>query len=58
MLSINGNCTGLLKIKNKRKNRLFFTNEVETNSRYFVGVCNKTIIPLARLVGYQMVDNC
>ena len=31
-----------------------FTNRVGKNSRYFVGVFNKTIIPLA-LVGYQMI---
>ena len=31
-----------------------FTNKVEKNSRYFVGVFNKTIIPLA-LVGYEMI---
>ena len=31
-----------------------FTNKVGKNSRYFVGVLNKTIIPLA-LVGYEMI---
>jgi len=31
-----------------------FTNKVGRNSRYFVGVFNKTIIPLA-LVGYEMI---
>ena len=31
-----------------------FTNKVGKNSRYFVGVFNKTIIPLA-LVGYEMI---
>ena len=31
-----------------------FTNRVGKNSRYFVGVFNKTIIPLA-LVGYEMI---
>ena len=31
-----------------------FTNKVGKNSRYFVGVFNETIIPLA-LVGYEMV---
>ena len=35
-----------------------FTNIVGKKSRYFVGVFNKTIIPLA-LVGYEMliIDN-
>ena len=33
-----------------------FTNRVGKNSRYFVGVFNKTIIPLA-LVGYEMIDD-
>ena len=42
MLSKLGNCTHPLKIENK-------------NSRYFVGVFNKTkYIPLA-LVGYEMI---
>ena len=45
ILSKYGNCTRLLKIKNKLK--------IEKNSRYFVGVFNKTIIPLT-LVGYEM----
>ena len=31
-----------------------FTNKVEKNSRYFVGVFNKTIILLA-LVRYEMI---
>ena len=31
-----------------------FTNKVGKNSRYFVGVFNETIIPLA-LVGYEMI---
>ena len=31
-----------------------FTNKVGKNSRYFVSVFNKTIIPLA-LVGYEMI---
>ena len=39
MLSIYGNCTRLLKIKNNLK--------IGKNSLYFVGVINKTIIPLA-----------
>ena len=48
MLSKYGNCTRLLKIKNKLKNKVW------KNFRYFVGVFNKTIIPLA-LVGYEMI---
>ena len=36
------------------ENRLFLTNKVGKNSRYFVGVFNKTIIPLV-LVGYEMI---
>ena len=43
----------LVKIKNKLKIGCF-TNKVEKNSRYFVGIFNKTIIPLA-LVGYEMI---
>ena len=31
-----------------------FTNKVGKNSRYFVGIFDKTIIPLA-LVGYEMI---
>ena len=54
MLSKYGNCTRLLKIFKKATNRLFFTNKVGKNSRYFVGFCDKTIIPLA-LVGYEMI---
>ena len=42
MLSKYGNCT------------VVFTNKVGKNSRYFVRVFNKTIIPLA-LVGYKMI---
>ena len=52
MLSKYGNCTRLLKIKNKLKIGCFY--KVWRNSRYFVGVFNKTIIPLA-LVGYDMI---
>ena len=49
MLSIYVNCTRLLKIENKLK--------IGKNSRYFVRVINKRIIPLA-LVGYEViVDN-
>ena len=40
------------KLKTSRKSVLF-TNKVGMNSRYFVGVFNETIIPLA-LVGYDM----
>ena len=53
MLSKYGNCTRLLKIKLKLKIG-FFTNKVGKNPRYFVGVFNKTFIPLA-LVGYEMI---
>ena len=48
MFSKYGNCTRLLKIKNKLKIK------AGKNSRYYVGVFNKTIIPLA-LVGYEMI---
>ena len=51
MLSKYGNCTLLLKIKNKLKIRVLLTNKIVKNSRYFVGTFNETIIPLA-LVGY------
>ena len=47
MLSKYGNCTCLLK-------SLVFTNKVAKSSRYFVGIFNKTIIPLA-LVGHEMI---
>ena len=53
MLSKYGNCTRLLKIKNNLKIGCF-TNKVGKNSRYFVRVFNKTMIPLA-LVGYEMI---
>jgi len=46
MLSIYVNCTRLLKIKNKLK--------IGKNSGYFVGVINKTIIPLA-FVRYEVI---
>ena len=46
MLSKYGNYKRLLKIKNKLK-MTFFTNKVGKNFRYFVGVYNKTIIPVA-----------
>ena len=56
MLSKYGNCTRLLKIKNKLKIGCFTNkqNKVKKNSRYFVGVFNKTIIALA-LVEYAMI---
>ena len=54
MLCKYGNCTRLLKIKNKLKKGCF-ANKIGKNSRYFVGVFNKTIIPLA-LVGYEMIS--
>ena len=54
MLSKYGNCTCLLKIKNKLKIFCFDKYNVWKNSRYFLGVFNKTIIPLA-LVGYEMI---
>ena len=52
MLSKYGNCTRLIKIKNKLKISCFY--KVGKNSRYFVGVFNKAIIPLA-LVGYEVI---
>ena len=56
MLPKYGNCTSLLKIKNKLKIGCFLqNNKVGNNSRYFVGVLNKKIIPLT-LVEYEMVD--
>ena len=33
---------------------IVFANKVGKNSRYFVGIFNKTIIPLV-LVGYEMI---
>ena len=53
MFSKYGNCTHLLKIKNKMKIGCF-ANKVRKSCRYFVIVFNKTIIPLA-LVGYEMI---
>ena len=43
MLSKHSNCTRLLKIKNKL-NSVVFTNKVGTNSEYFVGFFDQTII--------------
>jgi len=56
MLPKYGNCMRLLKIKSKLKIvfSFFFTHKVGKNSRYFLGVFNETIIPLA-LVGYEMI---
>ena len=48
-----GNCTRLLKIKNKMK-VAWFTNKVGKNSRYFVGGFYRIIIQLA-LVEYEMI---
>ena len=48
MLSKYGNCT------RRKIVFFFFPNIVGQNSRYFVGVFNKTVIPLA-LVGYEMI---
>ena len=53
MLSKYGNCTRLLTLKTSWKS-VIFTSKVGKNSRYFVGVFNKTIILLA-LVGYEMI---
>ena len=41
------------KLKRSRKS-VVFTNKVGKNSRYFVGVFNKTIISLV-LFGYEMI---
>ena len=41
------------KLKTSLKS-VVFTNKVGKNSRYFLGVFNKTIIPLA-LVGFEMI---
>ena len=54
MLPKYGNCTRLLKIKNMLKIGCFYKQSREEFSIYFVGVFNKTIIPLA-LVGYEMI---
>ena len=58
MLSKYGNCTRLLKKLKTSWKSVVFTNKVGENSRYYVAVFNKTIIPLAlveyatRLFGY------
>ena len=48
MLSKYGDCTRL------NWKSVVFTNKVGMNSRYFVSVFDKTIIPFA-LVGYEMI---
>ena len=53
MLFKYGNCTRMLKIKNKMKVG-WFTNKVGKISRYFVGVFNRIVI-LLTLVGYEMI---
>ena len=53
MLSKQGYCTRLLKIKNKLKIVCLY-NKVGKNFRYSVGVFNERIISLA-LVGYAMI---
>ena len=50
MLSKYGYWTRLLKIKNKLKISVVITNKFGENSRYFVGVLIKTIIPIIRLL--------
>ena len=59
MLSKYCSCTRLLKIiiiiiKKLKIGCFNKLNKVKKNSRYFVGVFNKTIFPLA-LVGYEMI---
>ena len=54
VLSKHGNCTRLLQSINKLKS-IVLTNKVGENSRYFVGVLNKTIIPLALVGQYDMI---
>ena len=54
-LSKYGNCTHLLKIKNRLKIGCF-TNKATKNSQHFASVFNKTIILLS-LVGYGIIDN-
>ena len=49
-----GNCTRLLKMKNKLKMFFFYINEGRKNSGYFEGVFNQTVIPLS-LVGYALI---
>ena len=54
MLSKYGNCMRLLEIIKNLKIGCFYKCIVGKNSRHFVGVFNKTIIPFA-LVGYEMI---
>ena len=54
MLSKYGNCTHLLKIKNKNWKSVVLINKVGKNFRYFVDVLYKTTFPLA-LVGYEIM---
>ena len=44
------------KLKTSWKS-VVFTNKVGKNSRYFVGVFNKTIIPLALVRNDMIIDN-
>ena len=53
MLSKRGDCTRRSNLKISRKS-VVFTNKVGRNSRYFVGVVNKTVISQAH-VGYEMI---
>ena len=55
--NINGNCTCLLKIKNKLKIRLFLQIKFGKNSQCFVGVFNQAIIinPLCLLLDMRMI---
>ena len=52
-LQIMGNCSVCSEFKTSWKS-VVFTNKVGKKSRYFVGVFNKTIIPLA-LFEYEMI---
>ena len=54
MLSKYGNCTYLLKIKEKKLKSVVFINKVGKNFRYFVDVLYKTTFLLV-LVGYEMM---
>ena len=53
MLSKRGDCTRRSNLKISRKS-VVFSNKVGKNSRYFVGVVNKTIISQA-FVGYETI---
>ena len=54
MLSKYGNCMRLSKLKSRRKSVVFANKVGRILNNYFVGIFNKTIIPLA-LVGYVMI---